>query len=152
MRAKLINEFERGNSSKGAMDLGKEKIRGNFDQYLDDVKRSSEQRSDDQKAEDEMQHLYAFIYKPSFEPVIVDGEEYHKKTIDIENLYQIDRYDKGDLMAIKMMEIRATSQGDGSKLALVDIPSFMHNQKTAYNSEISPRLKKYIIENKRKAF
>ena len=150
MKAKFINEFERGQTSKGAMSMGKEKILGNFDQHLKDIKDSREQRSEEQKFLDEASNLYAFIYRPAYEPVEIDGEELHKKTIEIENLYQIDRYDKGDLMAISMMQMRATAQGDGSKVALVDIPTFMHNQKTAYNDDISPELRKYIIKNQRK--
>ena len=150
MKAKFINEFERGQTSKGAMTVGKEKISGDFDQHLKDVRSSQEQRSEEQKFLDEASNLYAFIWRPSYEAVEIDGEEFHKKTIEIENLYQIDRYDKGDLMAIRMMKIRATAQDDKSKVALVDIPTFMHNQKTAYNDDISPELRKYIIENKRK--
>lgn len=148
MKAKFINEFERGKTSKGALDMGGEKIRGNFDQYLEDVKAN---KTEEQKEMDEASHLYAFLYSPKYTEVDIDGEIYHKKEIEIENLYQIDRHDKGDLNAISMMKMRAMHQ-EGAKLALVDIPSWMHNQKTAHDSEISPELRKYIVENKRKAF
>lgn len=149
MRAKQINEFERGRSPKKNLDLGKEKISKDFDQHLEDLKTH---KSREQKEREEEYPMYAFLYRPKFEPVIIDGEELHKKTIEIENLYQIDPLEKGDLMAIKMMEIRATAQGGDTKLALVNIPSWMHKGKTAYDEEISPELRKYIIENKRKAF
>ena len=81
---------------------------------------------------------------------MINGKKYYEDSIEIENLYQVDIFDKGDLMAVSMMKIRAVSQCDGSKVAKVTIPKYMHDEKTTYDSEISDELRNYIEKNKEK--
>ena len=148
MKARCVNEFERARDSKRSMTVGSKLIHQDFDDHLQDLK--DNKKPEQIEREKEMQ-TYAFLYSYQYVPVMVDGEEFHKKQIEIENLYQIDRLEKSDLMALSMMKIRAQHQ-EGAKLALVDIPTWMHNQKTASDGEISPELRKWIEKYKRKAF
>jgi hypothetical protein len=107
-------------------------------------------REEDKIEEEEMMKPYIFIGSPGYKEVEIEGETYHKKYTEIENLYQVDPYDKEDNMAMSMMKIRSATSPEAS-VYMVKIPIFLHNKKTAYDREISDKLRKYIDKNKFKA-
>lgn len=104
-----------------------------------------ETRSEEEILKDEYYNIYAFIGYPDF---IELDDGMHKKTLGIENLVKIDKYDSSSLSQVPMMKIRAQAQGDQTKVWAVYIPKHMWDEDYAYNKDIPDDLREFIDENK----
>lgn len=66
--------------------------------------------------------LFVFIARPAFKEV-PEGSGNFKKTLEIERLVKIDKYDISHLKAVSMMQLRARVQGEGSEVYRIDLPA-----------------------------
>lgn len=110
-----------------------------------------ETRSQDETDRDEYYDVYAFIGYTDSVKKIIDGEEYFKKQLGIENLVKLDKYDAKSLNQVPMMKVRAQMQyqnDDNGRVWGVYIPKADWNKNYAHNDEIPIELKTYIDKNK----
>jgi len=98
---------------------------------------------------DEWFNTYIFIGYTDFKEVTIDGEDFHKKILGIENLLKMDMYNSGDLMNISGMKMRAVTVDTG-KVYAVKIPKYLADNDNYYNDGISDKLRKFVDENKYK--
>lgn len=105
-------------------------------------------RTPEEKERQEFYNFYLFVGRPAYREIRRGKKIYHEKYLEIENLVQTDIYDESDLNNLPGMKMRATSQGEGSRVYGVYVPVFMHNEKYAYDKNISDELREYIEENK----
>jgi len=96
---------------------------------------------------DDDNDVFIFIARDKFleEP---KGSGKYRKTLDIENLYKIDRFDISDHQALKMMKMRASTQGDGSATYQVSLPKDTMPEKA--NTNLPDWLVSLIDEHKRR--
>jgi len=71
-----------------------------------------------------------------------------RKTLEIENLYKIDRFEAKDHAALNMMKIRAQHQGNGSTVYAVELPKDTMPEKA--NTKVPDWLVSLIDEHKRR--
>ncbi len=145
MRAIFVNEFERGLKPDQSLDVGKKRFERDPKAH---IKNLETHKTEDQQMQEDLMKRYVFIGRPAYKAVTVNGKKYHEEILHIENLYQIDPYENSDLTAALMLKIRATQQGEGSRAWKVLIDSWMHDEKTTMDDDISDDLRQYIDENK----
>jgi len=108
-----------------------------------------ETRTEEEELRDELYNIYAFVGSYKYNDVEINGEKYHKKYLDIENLVKINKYDTSSLNNVNMMKIRARSQGALDYIVYgIYIPKYEWDKDYAYNDEIPNKLRKFIDENK----
>jgi hypothetical protein len=78
-------------------------------------------RTKDEEQYDEDNQLYVFVGRPTFkeEP---KGSDNFKKTLEIERLVPIDRFDQKAHQMVAMMKLRARMQGENSEVYQVHLP------------------------------
>lgn len=83
-------------------------------------------RTKKQEKEDRDNQLYVFVGRPTFkeEP---KGSGNFKKTLEIEKLVPIDRFDQQAHQMVGMMKIRARFQGENSEVYMVTLPKMAHD-------------------------
>jgi len=80
-------------------------------------------RTPDQEKYDEEQQLYVFIGRPTF---VEKGDGSYRKTLEIERLVPVDRFDKKAHHTISMMKLRAQYQGEKSDVFMVHLPKALN--------------------------
>lgn len=88
-------------------------------------------KNDPQRAEmEENNTMYVFISRPKF----VESENgNYTKDIEIENMVPIDPYDSNDLLNVNMMQLRARSQDNQSKVHCIWIPKDAYDENELMN-------------------
>lgn len=76
-------------------------------------------RTPEEEQYDEEQQLYVFIGRPTFKE---DEDGRYTKTLEIERLVPVDRFDAAAHQMVQMMKIRARHQGENSEVYLVHLP------------------------------
>jgi hypothetical protein len=113
------------------------------------IRLSKINRTQEEIDEDDFINNYFFIGFEAYKKVEIDGEEFHKKYMGIENLVKVDQYDAGQLQSVSMMKVRATTVPGGSMYA-VKIPNFLADKDNYYDQDINDQLRKWIEEHKYK--
>lgn len=78
-------------------------------------------RTQDQEKFDDDNQLYVFVGRPTFKEV-PPGSDNFKKTLEIERLVPVDRFDQKAHQMVAMMKMRATYQGENSDVYMVTLP------------------------------
>jgi hypothetical protein len=106
---------------------------------------SKHTRSNADKKFDKENDRFIFIGRPAFreEP---EGSGNFKKTLEIENLVKIDRFDPESHRAAEIMQLRAKQQGGDSSLYMVVLPAGVITTKTT--TSIDPWLVDLINQHK----
>lgn len=96
---------------------------------------------------DEDHDMFIFIGREKFieHP---KGSGNYRKTLEIENLYKVDRFEMQDHAALSMMKLRARHQGNGSETYAVELPKDTMPDKA--NTNIPDWLVTLIDEHKRR--
>jgi len=110
---------------------------------------SKNKRTPEEIKFDEDYDMFIFIAKDKFveHPA---GSGNYRKTLDIENLYKVDRFEMADHSALKMMKIRVQHQGDGSQVYAVELPKDAMPGEQKANHNIPDWLVSLIDEHKRR--
>lgn len=111
------------------------------------LRTSQEKRTPAEKKFDDENDYFVFIGRPKFVES-PPGSGNHRKTLEIENLYKVDRFELADHAAVKMMSMRARFQGDGSELYAIELPKGTLKDKG--NTNLPDWLVELIDEHKRK--
>jgi len=108
-----------------------------------------ETRTEEELTRDELFDIYVFIAYNDFIKKEIYGEILHKKTLGIENLVKVNKYDASSLAQVGPMKIRARVQyPKGGEVFAVYIPKYTWNKDYTYNDDIPDDLRKFIDENK----
>lgn len=93
--------------------------------------------------------FWIFVGRPGFKPVVVNGKKLHEETLEIETLCKVETV--SDAKQAGMMKIRATSQGQNSRVYGVWLPKgvFDDEEKYVYGSEIPEFMIPLIDEHKK---
>ena len=103
-------------------------------------------RSQDDRDFDDNNDRFIFVGYEKFVPV--PGTKHHKKTLEIENFYKVDRFDMSDHQAMGMMKMRARMHnGD---VYLVSLPKGAVEAKSTRHSDLPEWLIDLIDEHKQK--
>lgn len=78
-------------------------------------------RTPDEEDFDDTNDQFVFIARPSFKEV-PKGSGNFRKTLEIENMVKVDRFDVDAHQMVGMMKLRANVQGEGSEVYIVDLP------------------------------
>lgn len=78
-------------------------------------------RTQDEEDFDDTNDQFVFIARPSFKEV-PEGSGNFRKTLEIENMVKVDRFDVTAHQMVGMMKLRARVQGEGSEVYIVDLP------------------------------
>jgi len=111
------------------------------------LRTSYEKRTPAEKKFDDENDYFVFIGRPKFVES-PPGSGNHRKTLEIENLYKVDRFELADHAAVKMMSVRARFQGDGSELYAIELPKGTLKDKG--NTNLPDWLVSLIDEHKRR--
>jgi hypothetical protein len=79
-------------------------------------------RTKEEEQFDEENDLFVFVARPAFveRP---EGSGNFKKTLDIENMVKVDRFDAKAHQLVGMLKFRANAQGEGSEVYMVHLPA-----------------------------
>lgn len=79
-------------------------------------------RTKEEEQFDTENDLFVFVARPAFveRP---EGSGNFKKTLDIENMVKVDRFDAQAHQMVQMLKFRANVQGEGSEVYMVHLPA-----------------------------
>lgn len=101
-------------------------------------------RSKEEEQYDEENDLFVFIGRPAFVEV-PEGSGNFKKSLEIENLVKVDRFDAEAHSMVSMMKLRARFQGENSEVYMVRLPAGL-----AKNGQPEPWLLDIIDKHKQR--
>ena len=79
-------------------------------------------RTKEEEQFDAENDLFVFVARPAFveRP---EGSGNFKKTLDIENMVKVDRFDAQAHQLVQLLKLRANAQGEGSEVYMVHLPA-----------------------------
>lgn len=103
------------------------------------------ERTAAQKKFDDENDTFVFIGRPTFVEV-PPGSGNYRKTLEIENLIKIDKYNISDHKTLNALKLRARYQGENSEVYKITLPAGTVKEK--YTSNLEPWLVSLIDEHK----